>query len=174
MTVPSLTEWADGALDRLFRDEAPGLHRFFKKGLRDRDAAADLVQDTFVRMAAIPHASGIVNPGAYLQRIAQNLLRDRHRNDRRHPSSRLLALEDVDEPSMLPTQAVAIDHDQLLARYQQALVGLSRKTRTVFLLSRQDGLTYGEIRDRLGISMGTVEYHMRRAIAHIDEALGEP
>ncbi len=61
----------------------------------------------------------------------------------------------------------------LLRLYELAIEGLSDKTRAVYLLSRVEGLTYDGIRSRLGISMGTVEYHMMRAIAHIDRVLEE-
>jgi RNA polymerase sigma-70 factor (ECF subfamily) len=60
-----------------------------------------------------------------------------------------------------------------ISRYRQAIDGLSEKTRVIFLFQRVHGLTYKEISHRLGISVSTVEYHMMRALVHIDQALEE-
>ena len=44
-------------------------------------------------------------------------------------------------------------------------------TRRVFLLSRQEGLTYKEIADRLDITVSRVNFEMRRALDLLREAL---
>ena len=49
----------------------------------------------------------------------------------------------------------------------------SEKTRKVFLLHRVEELTYKEIGERLGVSIPTVQYHVARALAHLDAALGQ-
>ena len=115
--------------------------------------------------------SHISQPAAYLQRIARNLLIDRHKRretsaDRRHDP-----LDEDCDIAVPPSQEAEIEAEQLLMLYEAALAGLSVRSREIFLLSRREGLTYKEIQAATGLSMGTVEYHMMRAIAHIDRYL---
>lgn len=48
---------------------------------------------------------------------------------------------------------------------------LKPKTRKIFLLSKQEGLTYEEIADYLQISKRTVEYNMKNALLELKELL---
>lgn len=50
-------------------------------------------------------------------------------------------------------------------RIMKSLRHLPPKCKEVFVLSRQNGLTYGEIADNLGISKKTVENHMVKALS---------
>lgn len=160
-----------GALDSLYRSEAPRLQRYFRQKTGDGDAASDLVQDTFVKMVSA-YDSGLGNPAAYLQRIARNLVFDRFRGAKRTTLVAPMPLDECDA-SIPPAQEEEMAARDLLRLYEMAVEGLSDKTRAVYLLSRVEGLSYDGIRRRLGISMGTVEYHMMRAIAHIDRVLEE-
>ncbi len=155
-------------LDLLFRSEAPRLLRFFRGRTRNAEAASDMVQDAFVRLAGRSERGDLSNPAAYLQRIARNMLIDRKR--RTAPIELPIEEQDLTVP---PRQEEGLAARDLLRLYEEAVAGLSDKTRTVFLLQRVEGLTYEQIRTRLGISIATVEYHMMRAIAHIDRMLDE-
>jgi RNA polymerase sigma factor (sigma-70 family) len=156
-------------LEQLFRTEAPRLHRYFRQKTGDGETASDLVQDAFLKLVAVS-TRRLSNPAAYLQRIARNMVFDRFRRAAQSEVGNELSLEDHDI-AISPSQ----DHDMaardLLRLYEEAVSSMSEKTRTVFLLSRAQGLTYEEIRQKLGISMGTVEYHMMRAIAHLARSL---
>lgn len=76
-TIPS-ADIAPGAqspmLEEVYRQEAPRLARYFRSRLRPGEEAADLVQEAFVRLAGFMSSSTLPRPGAYLQRIARNLL----------------------------------------------------------------------------------------------------
>jgi RNA polymerase sigma-70 factor (ECF subfamily) len=171
VTLAGGTDTAPDGLDGLFRSEAPRLQRYFRQKTGDREVASDLVQDTFVKMVSA-YDVGLGNPAAYLQRIARNLVFDRFRRAKRSVAEAEIPLDDCDA-AVLPMQEQDLTARDLLRLYETAIEGLSSKTRTVFLLSRVEGLTYDEIRNRLGISMGTVEYHMMRALSHIDRVLEE-
>lgn len=158
----------DDNLDRLFRSEAPRLLSFFRGRTGNADAASDMVQDAFVRLAGRSRQGGLSNPAAYLQRIARNMLIDRTR--RTAPVELPIEEQDLSVP---PRQEEGLAARDLLRLYEEAVAGLSDKTRTVFLLQRVEGLTYEQIGTRLGISVATVEYHMMRAIAHIDRMLDD-
>lgn len=73
-------EGQDG-LGRLYRQYAPWLGRRLR-GRIGADAAADVVQETYIRAA--PYVlSNIRHPKAFLLRIALNLLSDERRRDAR-------------------------------------------------------------------------------------------
>jgi len=171
ITPSANTDTDASRLDGLFRSEAPRLQRYFRQKTGDREVASDLVQDSFVRLVSAYNA-GLGNPAAYLQRIARNLVFDRYRREGRSSADVDLPLDYCDV-AIPPMQEDGLTARDLLRLYETAIKGLSDKTRTVFLLSRVEGLTYEAIRLRLGVSMGTVEYHMMRAIAHVDRVLEE-
>ena len=63
-------------------------------------------------------------------------------------------------------------YKELLRNYEQALEKLPDKQRTVFLLSRMDGLKYFEIADNLGVSVKAVEKRMKNALEYLRKAIG--
>jgi RNA polymerase sigma factor (sigma-70 family) len=155
-------------LDELFRREAPRLLAFLKRRTGDVDTASDLLQESFARIARLPSLAHIGHPAAYLQRIARNLLIDRHRQKEALPDWRHEALCEDCDIAIPASQEAEIEAKQMLRLYETALSTLSDRSREIFLLSRRDGLTYKQIQAATGLCMGTVEYHMMRAIAHID------
>jgi len=162
---------ADEGLDALYRREAPGLARYFRRHLRSRDDAADLVQEVFARMLGADADASPRRPAAYLQRIARNLLFDHGRRAASHRADHHLPLADAGQIASPPDQGLAIEADDVMRRYARALAELPERTRTAFLLSRGDGLGYAAIGIELGISVPTVQYHVARALAHIGRVL---
>jgi len=56
---------------------------------------------------------------------------------------------------------------ELKTHLQEAINQLPPKGRAIFRLSREEGLTYLEIAEHLGISVKTVETHMRRSLRNL-------
>lgn len=158
-------------LERLYREEGPGLSRFFRRRLREGDDAPDMVQEAFLRLAAFMARKTVADPTPYLQRIARNLLFERSRRRARHLAMFHVPLDEGSAPGVSPEQHLQIEERDVLRIYQLALGELPEKTRSVFLLHRVEELTYREIGERLGISVPTVQYHFARSLAHIDAAL---
>ncbi|MBJ7438579.1 MAG: RNA polymerase sigma factor [Sphingopyxis sp.] len=160
-------------LDSLFREESPRLLSYFRRKTGDHDAANDLMQESFVQIVQVSRFADLANPAAYLQRIARNLLFSQFRGPRKAFERQLVALDDNSDIALPPQQEASIEADQLLLLYEQALDDMAPKTREIFLMSRRDGMTYKQIQTEVSLSMGTVEYHMMRAIAHIDRYLDD-
>lgn len=158
-------------LDAVYRSEAPKLSRYFRGRVRENDEAADLVQESFARLAGFMARSPLSQPAPYLQRIARNLLFDRSKShERRIAPFRVQFGEGVD-PGIEPEQALRIEAGDVMRVYRRALGELPDKTRDVFLLHRVEELTYKDIALRMGLSVPTVQYHVARALSHIDAAL---
>lgn len=158
-------------LEAVYRQEAPGLTRYFRARLRSGDEAADLVQEAFARLAGFMSRSPMTRPGAYLQRIARNLLYDRSKRLENRLAAFHLPIGEGTEPSIAADQEHMIEAEDVMRLYLKALAELAPRTREVFLLHRVEEMTYREIGLKLTISVPTVQYHVARALAHIDAVL---
>lgn len=158
-------------LDRLYRAEAPRLARYFRSRMRGSDDIADLVQESFVRLAASCEDRAPDRPAAFLQRIARNLLIDRSRR----LANRATHVPAAEHPDLVipPTQVLGLEAEDVRRIYQHALAHLPVRTRTAFLLHRQRGLTYAEIALDLGITVPGVQYHIAKALSQVARALAE-
>jgi RNA polymerase sigma-70 factor, ECF subfamily len=102
---------------------------------------------------------------AYLFRAVHNRCIDYLRKQR---------VEDPYAPEQLPVhQLVSTTPEQdmvskeLKGHLQEAVNQLPPRGRAIFRLSREEGLTYSEIAEHLGISVKTVETHMRRSLRNL-------
>jgi RNA polymerase sigma factor (sigma-70 family) len=155
----------------VYRREAPRLARFFRRHVIERDEVPDLVQEAFTRLIGAGSGSGPVRPAAYLQRIARNLLFDRSRRATTRLARFHVPFDEAPHLSSPPDQGDAMEAADLMRTYRRAVGEMPDKTRDAFLLHRVDGLGYREIGERLGISVPTVQYHVARALMHLDKAL---
>jgi RNA polymerase sigma factor (sigma-70 family) len=157
-------------LERLFRSEAPGLARFVRSRIGREEEVHDLVQEAFVCLAAARPQILLERPEAYLQRIARNLVFDRYRrtDPLRRPTH--VAIDEAVSVAIPPEQEWAIEADDARSRYIAVLDTLAPRTREIFLLNRVDGVSYGDIAQRLGLTSKAIEYHMSRALAQLHQA----
>ena len=79
-------------------------------------------------------------------------------------------LDPVDD-AVTPEDEAAARQDFMIL--EDALRQLPAKTREIFLMSRVQGHSYGEIANRVGISQSAVEKHMLRALRHCREKLAK-
>lgn len=147
--------------------------RAFARQRVGKDEAADVVQDTYLRVLQYADQSALENPRAYLYRVAANVATDRgvtqkKCNERLEPEVELDSLD-----SAMPGPEATIDSRQRLQRCLVALDDLPAVYRHVFLLHRIDGLTQGEITDALGIPKRTVERYIAKTLEHCLERLGQ-
>jgi len=158
------------ALSDLYRTHAPRLLRFFARRAQRQDAS-DLVQESFIRFAdaRAKTAGDIDRPEAYLNRIATNLLRNRAKTALRRSLASHVSADDV--PLAGHDPIAALEARDQIERLQNALTSLPPKTRGIFLAHRLDGLSYKDIATRTGLSVKGVEWHMTKAIAHLDRLL---
>jgi RNA polymerase sigma factor (sigma-70 family) len=153
--------------ERYYRE----LLNFLTRKVNDRDIAADLVQESFVRIYAAQQAGQAVrNPRALLYRTARNLVVDQHRRTGvRREVSPLTNDEDVPDLDAIagPT---ALEPDTILASREGLAAVLSTidqlppRCREAFILYKFDGLSYAEIAMQMGISVRTVEMQLQIAM----------
>lgn len=147
---------ADGGdgLNRLYRRYAVWLGRRLQPRI-GADAAAEVVQETYLRIAPHP-VEDIRHPKAFLLQVALNLVRDRARAATRHDRA-LFGHQIVGDEK-------ASQFDEVLLL--QILRDMPQLYRDVFVLSRFEGMTYPEIARTHAISVKTVEWRMARALEY--------
>lgn len=78
-TIPTPSARPDAGIATLYRDHHSWLHGWLRLKLSDAHRAADLVQDTFVRLLSAkstsPSDTALREPRAYLRTVANRLLR---------------------------------------------------------------------------------------------------
>lgn len=64
------------------------------------------------------------------------------------------------------------DLAKLIALVKKEIQELPPKCKEIFIMGKQEGLTYAEIAEHLGVSFRTVENQMSKAFTHIREKVG--
>lgn len=147
----------------LFEKYQPLLFRYLLAGLRDIDAAHDIVQEVFLRVwSRRTSLQPQLSFPAYLLRIGGNLLRDRAKH--LNVQSRLEGYVPRPAPSAAEDPETASHNAMLQEKLAEVVrVKLPAKCREIFLLSRAEGLSNAEISALLHVSVKTVENQITRA-----------
>lgn len=128
------------------------------------DVAEELVQDVFFKLWSKRETLAEIDAlKTYLYRAARNTALN---HLRRHKLE--AAFEEREAARGEPSVTEATDDStvatELAVAVQAAIGRLPGRCREIFLMSRDGGLTYGEIARELGISIKTVETQMGRAL----------
>lgn len=160
---------------RLFHAEGRSLVRLARLFVDDRDAAEDLVQEAFLRLAR--HARSIEDgerAPAYLRSIVLNLARDHNRRglvSLRHRAAAGREVDVVDDPADELADRLARDDRNVavLAR----VAALPVRQRDCVTLRYLEGLSPPEIAATLGLSTNSVKTHLKRGLEALRHSLGE-
>lgn len=147
----------------LYRDHHTWLHHWLRRRLGCGQQAADLAQDTFVRLLAARTArlGEVREPRAYLTIVAQGLLVDHFR---RRALERAYAQALAAQPEALaPSPEERHEVIQALMAVDRMLDGLPAKARAAWLYSRLDGLAHADIAAHLGVSQSRVRQYLASA-----------
>ena len=125
------------------------------------DSAADLAQDTFVRLLSARETPRIEEPRAFLTTVAKRVLFNHYRRQdlERAYYQALAQLPEALAPSE-EERAIILQTREAL---DQLLDDLPLAVKRAFLLAQVDGLSYPQIAVELGISVATVKRHLTKA-----------
>lgn len=158
------------AFDALSRRLRPALMRYFQRRTQSVSDAEELVQELFLRLLRRADLFAIQNLDGYVFEAAANLARDRVRRQQAR-GGRHFDLDDIDAATDEPSPEQVVDGRKRLDLMLAALDSLPPRARTIVILRRFESLTYGQIADRLGISVSAVEKHMVRSMSALRAAL---
>ncbi len=177
--VPDAIQAGTG-LHQLYDDHRLDLRRFLVARTGSIADADDVLQEMWIRLNAT--LSGpVANGRAYLFRMAQNLVLDRLKKERRRGvrDGHWLTVEHGTSAVALEPVDPAPDADRLLIgreaaqRLAIAIAALPAGAARAFRLHKLEGLSHGDVAARLGISKSGVEKHMAVAMAHLRRALAD-
>jgi RNA polymerase sigma factor (sigma-70 family) len=158
-------------LKGLFLAHRRELQAYLTEHLRDREMAADLTQETFLRFAEQGANTVVTHDRSYLYRTARNLAIDHVRQVNRHRTDATAHDDLADIPVDLPNPEEVAGARERLDHLRELIRELPERTRQIFVLHRIEDLTYGEVAERLEISESSVQKHLAKALQHVVERL---
>jgi RNA polymerase sigma-70 factor (ECF subfamily) len=143
--------------ESLYHEHAGSVFRFALHLCGDRDEAADLTSEAFLRAWASPAPIRVATVRSYLFTIARRLyLQGLRRGRRRAPVD-----EALPDPSPGPAQAFEVAHDLRVALSE--LQRLGEADRAALVLRVVEDMPYDEIAATLGISLAATKVRIHRA-----------
>jgi len=151
----------------LFEREGQSLVRLARLFVDDRNAAEDLVQEAFIRLARSAHRiQDESKAAAYLRSIVLNLARDSNRRG-------LVSLRHhlpLDERRASTEDEIELREDQ--QQVIEALRDLPHRQRNALVLRYYEELGIDDIAAAMGISRNSVKTHLQRGLAALEQGLG--
>ena len=148
-------------VEGLYQAHHSWLNTWLRRRLGCPHSAADLAQDTFIRVLSARETPPLIEPRAFLTTIAKRVLFNHYRRQDLERAY-LQALADMPE-QVAPSEEDKAIILQTLLELDHLLDGLPAQVKRAFLLAQIDGLSYAQIGAQLGISIATVKRHLNKA-----------
>jgi RNA polymerase sigma-70 factor, ECF subfamily len=158
--IERLRHGDEAAFESLFRAFAPGLCAFVTRYVDSRAVAEEIVQDLFLTLWRRRETLAIeTSVTTYLFTAARNRAVNHLRRERVARRWEGVVIGRIETPG-------GSGEGELLEMLdlQDGIERLPARCRLIFTLSRQQGMTYGQIAESLGLSIKTVEVQMGRAL----------
>lgn len=156
------------AFEKLFHFYYSHLCLFATKILRDDISAEEIVQDFFVKLwEKRTHLTIETSVKNYLFRSVKNLCLNYVQHNKIKLRHAQTIISDA-QNNTLKDEYYEID---LAEKIEESILALPEKRQIIFRLSREDGLKYREIAEKLNVSIKTVETQMSLAIKTLRDKL---
>lgn len=159
--------------DAFAREHQAELLHFFRSRVPQAQDAADLAQESWSRLMRYRHGQTAVSLRKLLFAIARNVLNNHWRWHALHQIEQPTDFAEVDVASAVPGLERQWQARRQLDMLEAAVAALPPKCRTVFLLSRVEGLSNAQVAQRCGISVKMVEKHLAKAIIQCRAQVGD-
>ena len=169
-TIRRFKEWDAEAFYLIYRLYSKKMY-FFALGLvKDEEISKDLVQEVFVNLW---EKKELVNPNLnfdnYIFTIVYNSIRRFFR--KKALETKVLDHLHKNSPELIETSDGALIYNELLEVASKTIENLPLRRKTVYKLSKQEGMKIKEIAVKLNISSRTAENHLSRALKYLKEEL---
>ena len=160
------------AFEKLFHKYNQKLYNFCYHMLRSKHEAESMVQNVFMKIWENRHMlDESLSFNSYLYKIAKNKVYNefRSRLNQRYYREYLVEYAETFD-NTVEKEINFSEFDQLL---KDLMERLPERRKQIFLLSREEGLTYREIAEKLAISENTVDTQIRKALDYFRQYVRE-
>lgn len=162
------------AFELLFRKYYRRLCGFANKFIADHAESEEIVQEVFLNIWKKKNQLNLENEiRPYLFKSVQNLcynfLEHKKVTDSYYAVIEVVYKNQKEDYNAYET----VLYTEFQTKVDEAIALLPDHCRAIFQMSRQDGLKYAEIAEKLGISVKTVETQMSRALSKLKEELSD-
>jgi RNA polymerase sigma-70 factor (ECF subfamily) len=160
-------------LARLFEDHRRQLVSMAVRRVRDRDVAAELVQDVYVRLMQAGSAGANDADTKMLYASVRNAVIDHHRST----ATRNRVMDHL-MPSQMWVRETSSPQDhaearQALTALDTALQEIAPQARDMFIAHRVEGISNADLAKKYGITVSAVEKQLARTMRHCQEKLAD-
>jgi len=147
--------------------------------LRDNFLAENIVEDLIFNLWEKRHELNIsTSLRSYLIRSVRNrcinyLTRSKEKNEVAFSSATPSEKIKIHSSHTFEYPSAILLVNELEEKINQAIENLPKESRTVFKLSRFEDKGYDQIARETGISVNTVKYHMKKALAQLNQELSK-
>ena len=161
------------AFQELVRRHQHGVFTLALRLVNDREQAADVAQDAFIRAwRGLPQFRGDAAFKTWIHRITVNAAWTLKKRAKRHLASPLDDAPPLADQTLSGDLERAGENLELRERLRAALDQLPRPQRTVVVLKDLYGWSHGEIAEALGISISATKVRLHRAHHRLRDHLG--
>ena len=154
-------------LSALFIGQRGALIRMLSRVVGCASLAEDLAQETYVKVANALKTRPIEHLHPFLYQTAQYLAFAHLRSQRSRRRFECQWVDDsvvVEVPTSVPGPDIQVQGQQQLQQFQKVLGSLPKRQQQILVLHKLQGLSQGEIAQRLQVSLSTVEKDLRNAL----------
>ena len=132
----------------------------------------DIVQETYAILASLEGVENIRNARAYMFQTAYSVILAQVRR------AQIISISTIDDIGQLaeedgtPSPERVVSDRQELQLLADAIASLPPRSREVFVLRKIHGLQQRDVAQRLGVSEGTVEKQLQRAVKILTSLFG--
>ncbi len=140
---------------------------YIKRLTGDKDLAEDLIQETYAKVLETSKNKDIVIQKAYIYKIAQNLVIDKARKDKKFTQTSYEeenhSIPESDRPEGI------LNDENMQDKLKECIRNLSNQNKKAFVLHFYKGYSRKEIAEIMNISINAVEKNITRATLKIKE-----
>ncbi|PAY02515.1 hypothetical protein CKO50_04595 [Pseudoalteromonas sp. HM-SA03] len=160
-TLKSHVEYLTGSIER-YRLE---VNRFLTRRVGCADTAADIFQSVAENLLRRDPNPPIEDVRAFLYRAAKNAAFNLQRSECTRAELNVLIAPMMDEREERTPETIAESGEDVI-KVNQAIQDLPILTRQIFTMYRLHGISQKDIAEQLGVSLSTVEKHVKKALCH--------
>jgi RNA polymerase sigma factor (sigma-70 family) len=168
----------DKILAELVARHGAPLEKYLARKLDSPEDAAEVAQETYLRLHRLEQLENLDNARAYLFQMATNLAVDQLRRRTLHHRYLNTEKNQANEGENTDINADGVSPEKILvareklAAINTALDELPFKVKQAFLLHRRSGMSYSSIAEQMQVSVSSVEKYILQALKHCRKKLG--